>query len=48
MSDEELEKLISYRLVSGKRKRTLIGRMVRKALRGIIEEFRLKDSGLGN
>lgn len=46
ISNEELENLISYGLVdrSRKRKRTLIGRMVKKALKEIIEEYRAKDN----
>ena len=44
MTNEELEKLISYGLVGRKRKRTLIGRMVKKALKGIIGELRPKDN----
>jgi len=44
MTNEELEKLISYGLVDRKRKRTLIGRMVKKALKGIIGELRPKDN----
>jgi len=48
MSNEELEKLISYGLVDKKRKRALIGRMVKKALKEIIGELRPKDNELIN
>jgi hypothetical protein len=44
MSNEELEELISYGLVDRNRKRTLIGRMVKKVFKEIIGEYSPENS----
>lgn len=44
MSNEELEELISYGLVDKNRKRTLIGRIVKKVFKEIIGEHSPEDS----
>ena len=48
ISNEELEKLISYGLVGRKRKRTPLGRIVKKVLKEIMEELKPKNSELRN